>query len=95
VNAGPMPWRTGGFWVTALLTLGGAWLLVAPRCIGYQAAGVAWLAATRSDVAAGAVLAGSGLLGMFAQVAFALGDLVRAAGQTASVAPNPGASEDA
>jgi hypothetical protein len=60
---------------SAVLALIGVWLLVAPAWLGDQVAGSPWTAATRNDVVVGAVLLGVSLVGLFAQVAFALRDL--------------------
>lgn len=66
-------------WIgTALLALAGVWLLVAPAWVGYQPAGGHLLAATRNDLVVGAALLLMSVLGLFAQVAFAVHDMAQA-----------------
>jgi hypothetical protein len=61
----------------ALLTLLGGWLIAAPFALGDQPRGAAWTAATRTDVATGAALAGVALLGLLGYLAAAVAWLAR------------------
>jgi uncharacterized membrane protein len=61
----------------ALLALLGGWLIAAPFVLGDQLRGTAWTAATRTDVATGAALAGVALLGLLGYLAAAVAWLAR------------------
>jgi hypothetical protein len=56
----------------------GVWLVAAPFALGYQAAGVGWTGATKTDVITGAVLATAGFIGIFAVIAGQVSELYRA-----------------
>ncbi len=60
-----------------LLALLGGWLIAAPFALGDQPRGAAWTAATRTDVATGAALAGVALLGLLGYLAAAVAWLAR------------------
>jgi hypothetical protein len=60
-----------------LLALLGGWLVAAPFALGDQPRGAAWTAATRTDVATGAALAGVALLGLLGYLAAAISWLAR------------------
>jgi hypothetical protein len=56
---------------------GGVWLVAAPFAIGFQATGVGWTGATKTDVITGGVLAAAGFAGIFAVIAGQVGELYR------------------
>jgi hypothetical protein len=60
--------RVGVAGVLAVFAVG-VWLVAAPFALGYQAAGVGWTGATKTDVIAGAMLAAAGFAGLFAVIA--------------------------
>jgi hypothetical protein len=60
-----------------LLALLGGWLIAAPFALGDQPRGATWTAATRTDVATGAALAGVALLGLLGYLAAAIAWLAR------------------
>ena len=60
-----------------LLGLLGGWLVAAPFALGDQPRGAAWTAATRTDVATGAALAGTAVLGLLGYLAAAVAWLAR------------------
>lgn len=60
-----------------LLALLGGWLIAAPFALGDQPRGVAWTAATDTDVATGAALAGIAMLGLLGYLAAAIAWLAR------------------
>ncbi|HZU59034.1 MAG TPA: hypothetical protein VFA06_24355 [Actinocrinis sp.] len=60
-----------------LIALLGGWLIAAPFLLGDQARGAAWTAATRTDVATGAAVAGIAILGLFGYLAAAITWLAR------------------
>jgi hypothetical protein len=64
----------------------GVWLVAAPFALGYQAAGVGWTGATKTDVITGGVLAAAGFVGIFAVIAGRVGELYRDARSAASLA---------
>ena len=64
----------------------GIWLAAAPFALGYQAAGVGWTGATKTDVITGGVLALSGFVGLFAVVAGRVVELYADARSAASLA---------
>jgi hypothetical protein len=55
----------------------GVWLVAAPFALGYQAPGVGWTGATKTDVITGGVLAAAGFVGIFAVIAGQVGELYR------------------
>lgn len=61
----------------ALIGLLGGWLIAAPFVLGDQARGAAWTAATRTDVATGAAIAGIAVLGLLGYLAAAIAWLAR------------------
>ncbi len=63
-----------GLFLVALL---GGWLIAAPFVLGDQARGALWTAATRTDVATGAAIAGIAILGLFGYLAAAITWLAR------------------
>jgi hypothetical protein len=63
-----------GLFLVALL---GGWLIAAPFVLGDQGRGAAWTAATRTDVATGAAIAGIAILGLFGYLAAAISWLAR------------------
>ena len=63
-----------GLTMVALL---GGWLIAAPFVLGDQARGAAWTAATRTDVATGAAIAGIAVLGLLGYLAAAIAWLAR------------------
>lgn len=65
---------------------GGVWLVAAPFALGYQAVGVGWSGATKTDVITGAVLAAAGFVGIFAVIGGQVGELYRDARSAASLA---------
>jgi hypothetical protein len=65
---------------------GGVWLVAAPFATGFQAAGVGWTGATRTDVITGCVLAVAGFAGIFAVIAGQVGELYRDARSDGSLA---------
>jgi hypothetical protein len=73
--------------VAGVLTVfaAGVWLVAAPFAVGYQAPGVGWTGATKTDVITGGVLAAAGFIGIFAVIAGQVGELYRA-GSPASLA---------
>lgn len=70
-------WISPGLWLTGLTGLAGIWVAGAPFWMGYQGAGAAWTAATKTDVATGLALVGVCALGGFAHVALALAAALR------------------
>jgi hypothetical protein len=56
----------------------GVWLVAAPFAIGFQAVGVGWTGATKTDVITGGMLAAAGFVGIFAVIAGQVGELYRA-----------------
>jgi hypothetical protein len=60
-----------------LIALLGGWLVAAPFVLGDQPRGAAWTAATRTDVASGAAIAGVAVLGLFGYLAAAIAWLAR------------------
>ena len=60
-----------------LVALLGGWLVAAPFIVGDQARGGAWTASTRVDVATGAAIAGTAVLGLLGYVAAAIAWLAR------------------
>ena len=64
----------------------GIWLVAAPFALGYQAAGVGWTGATKTDVITGGVLALSGFAGLLAVVAGRVVELYADARSAASLA---------
>jgi hypothetical protein len=65
---------------------GGVWLVAAPFATGFQAAGVGWSGATKTDVITGGVLAAAGFAGIFAVIAGQVGELYRDARSPGSLA---------
>ncbi|MGH6657842.1 MAG: hypothetical protein ACRDVE_21860 [Actinocrinis sp.] len=65
--------------LTGLVLVGllGGWLVAAPFVIGDQPRGAAWDAATRTDVATGAAIAGVALAGLLGYLAAAVSWLSR------------------
>ncbi len=61
----------------ALVALLGGWLVAAPFVLGDQPRGAAWTAATRTDVATGAAVAGVAVLGLLGYLAAAIAWLAR------------------
>jgi hypothetical protein len=53
----------------ALIVASGAWLVVAPFALRFQAPGAHWTAATRIDVLIGLILVTAGLTGFFTALA--------------------------
>ena len=76
--------RVGTAGVLAVFA-GGVWLVAAPFALGYQAAGVGWTSATKTDVITGGVLAVVGFAGLFAVIAGQVGELYRDARSAASL----------
>ena len=70
----------------AAIFAAGAWLIVAPFVLRYQAVGAPWTAAARLDVFVGSALAAAGLGGFFAALAGRVRELYAQAG----TAPEPG-----
>ncbi len=64
----------------------GVWLVAAPFALGYQAVGVGWTGATKTDVITGGVLALSGFAGLFAVVVGRVVELYADARSAASLA---------
>jgi hypothetical protein len=64
----------------------GAWLVAAPFALRYQAVGVGWTGATKTDVITGGMLAAAGFAGLFAVVAGRVGELYADARSAASLA---------
>ena len=60
-----------------LVALLGGWLVAAPFVLGDQVRGAAWSAATRTDVATGAAIAGIAVLGLLGYHAAAIAWLSR------------------
>jgi hypothetical protein len=60
-----------------LLALLGGWLVAAPFVLGDQTRGGHWTAATRTDVATGAAVAGAAVLGLLGYLAAAVSWLAR------------------
>ena len=60
-----------------LVALLGGWLVAAPFVLGDQARGAVWTAATRTDVATGAAVAGIAVLGLLGYLAAAVSWLSR------------------
>lgn len=79
-------WLSPGLWLTGLTGMAGLWVAGAPFWLGYQVAGTAWTAATKTDVATGLALAAVCAFGGFAHVALAAG-AVLAGGRGGSSAP--------
>lgn len=61
----------------ALLGVLGGWLVAAPFALGDQPRGAAWTAATSTDVATGAALAGTAVLGLLGYLAAVVAWLAR------------------
>jgi hypothetical protein len=64
----------------------GVWLVAAPFTLRWQAVGVGWTGATKTDVITGGVLAAAGFAGIFAMIAGQVGELYRDARPGASLA---------
>ncbi len=77
--------RVGVAGVLAVFAVG-VWLVAAPFALGYQAAGVGWTGATKTDVITGAVLAAAGFAGLFAVIAGRVGELYADVRSAASLA---------
>jgi hypothetical protein len=80
--------RVGTAGVLAVFA-GGVWLVAAPFALGYQAVGVGWTGATKTDVITGGVLAMAGFAGLFAVIAGRVRELyadVRSAASLANTA---------
>jgi hypothetical protein len=60
-----------------LVALLGGWLVAAPFVLGDQPRGAVWSAATRTDVATGAAIAGVAVLGLLGYLAAAVSWLAR------------------
>ena len=69
--------RVGTAGVLAVFAAG-VWLVTAPFALGYQADGVSWTGATKTDVVTGCVLAAAGFVGIFAVIAGQVGELYHA-----------------
>jgi hypothetical protein len=69
--------RVGVAGVLAVFAAGG-WLIAAPFAFGYQAPGIGWTGATKTDVITGGVLAAAGFIGIFAVIAGQVGELYSA-----------------
>ncbi len=77
--------RVGTAGVVAIFAAG-VWLVTAPFALGYQADGVGWTGATKTDVITGGLLAAAGFAGLFAVIAGQVGELYRDARPAASLA---------
>jgi hypothetical protein len=80
--------RVGVAGVLAVFAVG-VWLVAAPFALGYQAVGVGWTGATKTDVITGGVLAMAGFAGLFAVIAGRVSELyadVRSAASLANTA---------
>ena len=65
---------------------GGVWLVAAPFAIGFQATGVGWTGATKTDVITGGLLAVAGFAGLFGVAAGRAAELYADARSAASLA---------
>ena len=77
--------RVGVAGVLAVFAVG-VWLVAAPFALGYQAVGVGWTGATKTDVITGGVLAAAGFVGIFAVIAGQVSELYADARSAASLA---------
>ena len=70
-----------GIYALLLTFVAGLWIVISPFVLEHQPAGAGWTRETVNNVAAGALLIGVSLLGVFLYLALALRDAVRAANE--------------